>query len=166
MQKTGKIVSIDPAGDYTGKFGLVYTFQMTIDSDAGPLTGEIGSKAQAYPMSAGQDITVEVTSGEHGTKFKKVNQQQVGGQQQPPQQRQAPQDKPDWDKIAEGKVRHGIVCAAIQSGQVVCADEQAVDAWVEYVMGRKANTGFFNANEQAAHDAADGVGPGGDDISF
>lgn len=27
------------------------------------------------------------------------------------------EDKPDWDKIAEGKVRHGVVCAMIEAGK-------------------------------------------------
>lgn len=66
-----------------------------------------------------------------------VNQQP--NQQSPQQGRQAPsrapkQDKPDWDAIAEGKVRHGIVCAAIQSGQIKIVDEGNIEYWKNYII--------------------------------
>ena len=42
--------------------------------------------------------------------------------------------EPDWDKIAEGKVRHGIICAGIQSGQLKCSSPEAVLYWTDLVM--------------------------------
>ena len=54
-----------------------------------------------------------------------------------PAQRQAAssgKQEPDWDKIAEGKVRSIIVCAGIQSGQLECKTPAAVDYWTDFVM--------------------------------
>lgn len=42
--------------------------------------------------------------------------------------------EPDWDAIAEGKVRHGVVCAAIQSGQVEAKNEMEIKRWVAFIM--------------------------------
>ena len=59
-----------------------------------------------------------------------------GQPQQPQQQSYHPVEKkePDWDKIAEGKVRSIVVCAGIQSGQLKCATPAAVDYWTDFVM--------------------------------
>ena len=35
-----------------------------------------------------------------------------------PQNAQDPENKPDWDKIAEGKTRCAVVCAMIQAGEL------------------------------------------------
>ncbi len=53
-----------------------------------------------------------------------------------PQRPNMPQreEKPDWDAIAKGKVRHGIVCAGIQFGSIICKSIPDVDFWTEYVM--------------------------------
>lgn len=184
MQVTGNITNIQPDGGYDSQGGYIHTFQMTVQGPNGPVTGQIGSKSAVYPMQVGQEITVDMSNGQHGPKLKKINTQynnQSGGQQSqgeqgqgsaPPRQNasQNAQDKPDWDKIAEGKVRHGIVCAAIQSGQMPCKNPEDVKAYVDLVMDKPASTGFFNAEEQKQHDAADGVGgkagPGAEDIPF
>ena len=42
--------------------------------------------------------------------------------------------EPDWDKIAEGKVRCNVVCSGIQSGQLECKTPAAVDYWTDFVM--------------------------------
>jgi len=50
--------------------------------------------------------------------------------------RNAPQQAnstPDWDAIAEGKVRHGVVCAFIQAG-VVELDYDIVERITKYIM--------------------------------
>ena len=39
---------------------------------------------------------------------------------------------PDWDKIALGKVRHGIACAFIQAGRQLNPVE--LNQWVDWVM--------------------------------
>ncbi len=56
-----------------------------------------------------------------------------------PQRPNTPQRKeePDWDAIAKGKVRHGIVCAGIQFGSIICKSIPDVDFWTEYVMTGK-----------------------------
>lgn len=51
-----------------------------------------------------------------------------------PQRSNMPQREPDWDAIAKGKVRHGIVCAGIQFGSIICKSIPDVDFWTEYVM--------------------------------
>lgn len=67
-----------------------------------------------------------------------VNQQPQQGLPQPPQ---APQQatqppknnkQPDWDAIAEGKVRHGLVCACIQGGMKLSLAE--IEGWKTYIM--------------------------------
>jgi len=49
---------------------------------------------------------------------------------------QKAEDKPDWDKIAEGKVLHGIICSAIQSGQMECKTLNDVRSYLDLIMGR------------------------------
>ena len=53
-----------------------------------------------------------------------------------PQRPNVPQGKetPDWDAIAKGKVRHGIVCAGIQAGTLVCKSIPDIDFWAEYIV--------------------------------
>ncbi len=98
MQKTGTIFSIVPTqkGGYQSREGWVYTFMMTINCPDGHFTGEIGSKAQMYPLGQGQPITVEITDGQYGPRFKKINSQYAGQQGGPPQQsyNPAPQAPP------------------------------------------------------------------------
>lgn len=43
-------------------------------------------------------------------------------------------DAPDWDKIAEGKVRHGLVCALIQAGKDIKDIELVLPAYEDMVM--------------------------------
>ena len=136
--ETGKILSIRPTqdGGYQGKNGYIYTFDMTVQLSNGPVTGEIGSKTNQYPMGVGQDICVEVQNTEYGPKFKKVNPQynnqgggnQGGGHQQGNQQggqqqrRQAPPAAPrDYDKENRGKCAALMVQAAITAGMAPSA---------------------------------------------
>ena len=96
MQILGTITYINPAGGYDGTAGHVYTFDMTIQTPDGQMySGQIGSKAQVYPMAVGSQINVTVTTDQYGTKFKKFNpkyppQQAPQQQAPPPQQTQAP----------------------------------------------------------------------------
>ena len=109
MQHTGTITNIVPTqqGGYQSQGGYVYTFMMSIQTDAGVIQGEIGSKTQLYPLGCGSPISVEVTQTEHGMRFKKINPQYAGQQgqsQAPPQQQQAPPPQQnqrvpsEWDK--------------------------------------------------------------------
>jgi len=41
---------------------------------------------------------------------------------------------PDWDAIAEGKVRHGVVCAMIEAGKTKEEIYQDVPGYVDYIM--------------------------------
>ncbi len=144
MQKTGTIINIQPDGGYQGQDGYINTFQMTIRCQDGEFTGQIGSKSQNYPIATGQQISVEVTNNVHGVRFKKFNPQYAQGGQQNTQQgsQRSPQgqkSQPDWDAIATGKVRHGLVCAAVQSLQIKIETETDCEKWLQYVMhGRKA----------------------------
>ena len=93
MQHTGNITAIQPTqqGGYQSSNGWIFTYTMTVNTQAGPITGEIGSKSQPYPKNPGEQITVEVTSDQqHGNKFKNINPQFAGQNQQAPQQ-QTPQ---------------------------------------------------------------------------
>jgi hypothetical protein len=46
---------------------------------------------------------------------------------------------PDWDKIAEGKVRHGIAVAFIETGITELTEEvkTKINTWTKFVMGGK-----------------------------
>lgn len=59
-------------------------------------------------------------------------------------------DKPDWDAIASGKVRHGFALEAYSQGKELTEDTMAeVEDWVDYVMnGRKAIC-HSNGSDQA-----------------
>lgn len=52
-----------------------------------------------------------------------------------PETKVVPEDKPDWDAITEGKVRHGVVCAMIEAGKT--SEEIYRDApnYVRYIIG-------------------------------
>ena len=144
MQITGRITGVQPTqrGGYQGRNGYIYTFDMAIDGPNGQIVGEIGSKSQQYPLTVGDEITVDVKQdGQYGNKFKSVNPKFQGGGNQPqqtqPAQRQTPsKQEPDWDAIAEGKVRHGVICAAIQSNQIECKTPEAVAFWTAIIMGK------------------------------
>ena len=111
----------------------------------GDFKGRIGTKkpyTQADIGSEGQWDTEEGNSQQGPyNKLKKHYDQPYGqqAQQQAPQQQaqgQSQQQKPDWDAIALGKVRHGIVCAFIQRGGEQPSTQQ-IEYWVQYVMTGK-----------------------------
>ena len=57
-----------------------------------------------------------------------------------PQKPSQNSDQPDWDRIAEGKVRHGVATAVIaQLGLVELTDEMVdlMEDWVKYIMEGK-----------------------------
>ncbi|MCK9370380.1 hypothetical protein M0R04_10770 [Candidatus Dojkabacteria bacterium] len=56
--------------------------------------------------------------GKFGAYCKPCYQKYKNSQQATPQpQYVKQQDKPDWEAISRGKVRHGIVCAMLQNGK-------------------------------------------------
>ncbi|KKM15295.1 hypothetical protein LCGC14_1697450 [marine sediment metagenome] len=90
---TGTILNIEPTqeGGYQSQNGYIYTFVMTIETPNGPLSGEIGSKTELYPVSVGKEITVNVTNDAgRGVKFKKINPQ-YASQSQPQNTQQGTQ---------------------------------------------------------------------------
>lgn len=89
MQLQGEITAIQSTGGYQTPNGYIYTFDMGIQTLQGAYCGQIGSKTEVYPANIGDQIIVEATQDQYGTKFKKVNpkfakQQQVSPQTQPP----------------------------------------------------------------------------------
>ena len=81
MNKTGQIAGIIKKGGYQGRNGYIHTFNMTITFPDGQQVGEIGSKSENYPMNVGDEILVQITSDQHGTKFIRQNPAYEGGQQ-------------------------------------------------------------------------------------
>uniref|UniRef100_A0A6M3JHU5 Uncharacterized protein n=1 Tax=viral metagenome TaxID=1070528 RepID=A0A6M3JHU5_9ZZZZ len=145
MQLQGNITNIQPAGGYDSQGGWINTFMMTINTQQGQVTGQIGSKSQQYPMQIGEPITVESTTTQHGVKFKKINpqyqqwggqQQQNQGQYQGQQQSQGTQrgQQQNNDEKARGMVRHGVICAAIQRGQMKCETWGDVMTYTQFIM--------------------------------
>ena len=58
--------------------------------------------------------------------------------------------KPDWDKITEGKIRHGFAVAAFTNGiemtEEVCTD---IECWVRYVIdGKYATSNKVESNNE------------------
>lgn len=124
MQKTGTITNIVPDGGYQGQDGYINTFQMSIQCADGLITGQIGTKAQVYPVAIGQDIIVEIANTQHGVRFKKINPKYANQGQQQNYQQQSPQQAPqqpqsqgrDYDKENRGKCRFGFYQALLRSG--------------------------------------------------
>ena len=131
----GTIANIVPLGQYSGQNGLIYTFTMTINSQNGAITGEIGSKSNVYPMSIGESITVETRQDAHGTKFKKINPQYqpVAPPQAPQGPSQAAQSQNDTQtqilRQCAGKCASWLV-----AGTIVTFEERFKEAerWVGY----------------------------------
>lgn len=76
--------------------------------------------------------------------------------------------EPDWEAISEGKVRHGVVCAAIQNGQIACNCEQMVLYWTDFIMTGKIK---HSITEEEPDDLPEGFGeeqqaPTGEQIPF
>jgi hypothetical protein len=130
QQKTGTIRAIQPNGGYQSQNGYINTFMMTLQTDEGQITGEIGSKSQNYPMNINDEITVQIKNTTHGVKFKKINPQyqQQGGTQQ------SQQSGRDYDAENRGKCRTQFIKAAIIAGQLNCRDYAECDMLVQYAM--------------------------------
>ncbi|MHC4397937.1 MAG: hypothetical protein ACYS1A_20025, partial [Planctomycetota bacterium] len=96
----------------------------------------------------GAALTVEVTQkeGQKGpwNQFKRIDpQNNQQGHHNAPQG-----NKPDWDAIAEGKVRHGLVCAGIQSGQLKIGGIPDILYWAEFIVNGKAPLPPAQHNEE------------------
>lgn len=156
MRVQGTIQSIVPDGGYQGTNGYINTFQMTVQSQDGNFTGQIGSKSQNYPANVGDEIIIEVTNSDYGPRFKKINpqyqqQNNQGGQQQQPQgQRQHPQQAPQKsDSVQLYIIRQSSIRSAVEAYKSGEPNLRGVldmaDAFVKYVMnGQKEVTSANN----------------------
>ena len=66
--------------------------------------------------------------------------------------------QPDWDKITEGKIRHGFAVAAFTNGIDMTSSVTAdIECWVRYVIDGKyvTNNGVESNNEVVASNGAE-----------
>lgn len=133
MIKTGTVATVTPTQDGGYQHttaGWIYTFDMVVNTQEGQVGGEIGSKSQIYPVGVGQPITVDVTSGQHGPKLKKINPQYQQNQPQPTQLNATTQAIID-------EVRNR-------------SPQQAATAIQDHMAGREAGAAPAPANDYAA----------------
>ena len=129
MQIQGTIANIQADGSFFSNAANaeMYCFVMTVQDPMGQQhIGQIRSKSQNYPLAIGSPIIVDVTQGQHGQVFKRVNPQQ---QRQPQGKRQQPQGED-----VKGKCICQTVCAAITANQIDCKTPADVLYWVKFMM--------------------------------
>lgn len=141
---TGTITQAGQASEPSGQFSVRYQDITITDPNGKEWYGRIGSK-QGYQENTPISVTVEVKQGESGeyNYFRKHNPQ-YADRNAPQKPQQAPshepqQPKPDWDAIAEGKVRHGVICALLNSHPInempkICD----IEYWVNYIITGRA----------------------------
>jgi hypothetical protein len=147
MQLQGTITNIVPDGGYQSQNGYINTFQMTISTPSGIYTGQIGSKAQVYPIGVGQPIMIDMTESRNGVKFKKVDPKFAGTA---PQQPYAPPAPPQGSKFPQaaldemnGKTGYTAPPAvAVQGNSTNTSIEKqcSLKAAVEYLKGKPDTT--------------------------
>lgn len=159
---SGTIVSAQPSGSYETQYGEVFTTILTIKTDTGDYTGEIGSKAPMGNEVMGRQIEVEWRETPHGVKFKKYNPKYANQSQQPappPQQHHAPpqaQQAPsqgrqqsnvpepapegDMSKLAID-IRCKVVCAIIQNGVPAEANYESMSKLAQFILDGKVDAG-------------------------
>ncbi len=143
---TGTITQASQPSEPTGIHQVLYQDVIIADQNGAEWPGRIGSK-QGYQTNTPISVTVEEKQGDNGlyNYFRKYNPQYPKGQQAAPQPSQAPRrppqkpmSSPDWDAIAEGKVRHGLVCAAVQSLQIIIKGVRELEYWKSYIVTGRA----------------------------
>ena len=148
----GTITQVGQPSEPSGQYQVRYQDIIITDQKGGEWPGRIGSK-RGYQVNTPISVTVEDKDdgeGGHYNYFRKYNPQYpdratpqtVGGYPKlPPQGQRAPQQaaqRPnakkdvDWDAIAEGKVRHGVLCAMLQGGLEV--DYPAILEYTRFVI--------------------------------
>lgn len=149
---SGTITQVGQPSEPSGQFQVRYQDIIITDQNGQEWPGRIGSK-QGYQANTPISVTVENKEdgeGGHYSYFRKYNpqypdqatpQETVGGYRKLPRGQQAPQqaaERPnakkevDWDAIAEGKVRHGVLCAMLQGGLEV--DYKAILEFTRFVV--------------------------------
>ena len=60
------------------------------------------------------------------------------------------QKQPDWDKITEGKIRHGVAVAFIEQGQDLTSDNmKTMEKWVQFIIhGYQGIKDMLDKNEE------------------
>ena len=143
MNITGTITNVGQASEPTGIHCIRYQDIVITDPNGREYVGRIGSKA-GYQVNTPISVTVEVKQGDTGeyNYFRKFNPQyqgSTGSQSAPTKPQNTPQSpKPDWDAYREGEVRHGVICAAIQSGQIEARTITDAEYWKGYIMTGRA----------------------------
>ena len=129
LTKNGKPFSKISVTDDAG-----VTKNLKVYGEHQPTVSEVGRR---YQFQVGwYDYTHEGKSGRAFSGFWNPTANVSQQTQQAQQQYKPVEQKPDWDKIAEGKVLHGIICAAIQSGQMPCKTLADVVAYRDLIMGK------------------------------
>lgn len=145
MTVNGTITEASPPSAPSGQYNVRYQ-DITITDELGKAWyGRIGSR-QGYQANTPIVVTVEEKDGQDGkyNYFRKLNPQY--GSQAPPQpaggqKSQNAGKSPDWDAIAEGKVRTLLVEAGIQSGQIKIDPNNQIgdlEYWKNYCMTGRA----------------------------
>lgn len=120
------------------KWGNSYQW-ITVNTPAGPITGQKASKQQLTQNFVGQQVEWDCENGtgldgQPCKKFKRPKQQYPA--QQPQQGYQQPAQRPNavsqHQQDVPGKVRHGVVCAYIMSGKEPEID--LVNYWVNFIL--------------------------------
>ncbi len=143
MNITGTITNVGQASEPTGNYQVRYQDIVITDPNGREYVGRIGSKA-GYQVNTPISVTVEVKQGDSGeyNYFRKYNPE-YADRTAPQRSAQAPSPapqspKPDWDAIAEGKVRTHLVGDAIASGQIKIKGITDLTYWVGYCMTGRA----------------------------
>ena len=150
MLISGTISQVTPP-DFTDPHNNQYQ-NITIQTSNGPYEGRIASKhpyTNEDLKSSGQwDSEVEGPDGRKYNRLRKHRDQPYPGQQDPQyaqQGNQQPAGNSQGENRAVGMVRHGVVCAGIQSIQIECKTIEDCNYWTNFIMTGQAplppNTG-------------------------
>ena len=154
----GEIVAIMPP-NFSDSWGNQYQ-DVTVRTVSGDILGQKASKTALTENDVGAQVewNIEVKQNSKKQNYNKFTkpkdpqytsqdtpQNQQQGVQKPAQATKAPQGNqpaylqpnqgnkdPDWDAIAEGKVRHGVVCAYISAR--FKPEIKEVERWVKYII--------------------------------
>lgn len=140
----------------SGKFGIQRQCEVTVNGSPMIWTLSKDKHSQLTESGFKQGDTVKITKWREGAKKgynfvsvgrnpyeqpnnaeKKYNE--VFNAPPPVQENYSEKpDKPDWDKIAEGKVRHGVAIAFIELGAKLTNETKAdIQEWTDFIINGK-----------------------------